>query len=336
VVKQKSGTKLFRYAVVGCGCIGEKRIKMLHPGQLAIACDVDPQKARSFIKRNGSGHITTNYKVAVADPAVDIVIVSTINCFLSKVTAAAIKSGKHVLVEKPAGIDSQEIKNLIRLAKKHKVYVRPGFNHRFHPAISKAHEIVSSGVLGPLMFICGRYGHGGRVGYHKEWRANPKLSGGGELIDQGVHLIDLARWFLGDFKTVHGTTMTYFWKMPVEDNAFLQLQTKKGQIAWLHASCTEWKNMFSLEIYGREGKLQIDGLGGSYGLERLRYYKMLPQMGPPVTSEWKFSGNDDSWSKEIKVFEEDIRSRREPTPNLSDALEVMHCVETIYKRNGYR
>ena len=134
------------------------------------------------------------------------------------------------------------------------------------------------------MFLRGRYGHGGRVGYDREWRADPAHSGGGELIDQGVHLIDLSRWFLGPFADVDGAAHTYFWDMPVDDNAFLRLTTPGGQVAFLHVSCTEWKNLFSFEIYGRDGKLHIEGLGGSYGVERLAHYQMLPEMGPPDTT----------------------------------------------------
>ena len=116
---------------------------------------------------------------------------------------------------------------------------------------------------------------------------NPEMSGGGELIDQGMHLIDLARWFLGDFAKCRGMAGAYFWKTPVEDNGFLLLATAAGQVAFLHASWTEWKNIFSFEIYGRTGKLEITGLGGSYGVERLVFYQMTPEMGPPVTT----SGN---------------------------------------------
>src|SRR5262249_54851436 len=154
--------------------------------------------------------------------------------------------------------------------------VRVGFNHRYHPALRKARELVDSGVLGPLMFIRARYGHGGRLGYEREWRANPAISGGGELIDQGVHLIDLAPLFLGEFSAVQGIATNYFWRMPVDDNAFMTLRGPTGQVAFLHVSCTEWKNMFSMELYGRNGKLAIDGLGGSYGVERLMWYRMLP------------------------------------------------------------
>src|SRR4029077_7796328 len=113
--------------------------------------------------------------------------------------------------------------------------IRIGYNHRFHPAFRKAYELVKQADLGDLMFVRARYGQGGRVGYDREWRADPKLSGGGELIDQGVHLIDLAGIFLGEFTVADGHAATYFWNMPVDDNAFLNLRNAGGQTAWLHA-----------------------------------------------------------------------------------------------------
>jgi len=190
-------------------------------------------------------------------------------------------------------------------------------------------------VLGPLMFMRGRYGHGGRTGYDREWRADPKQSGGGELIDQGVHLIDLAGWFFGEFTTIDGHATTSFWDMKVDDNAFLSLRTAAGQTAWLHASCTEWKNLFSLEIYGRIGKLALDGLGGSYGPERLVYYKMLPQMGPPETISFEYPAGDASWELEMKDFIEDIRTGREPAPGLREGIRTLEIVAAIYDKSGY-
>ncbi|MDP6412940.1 MAG: Gfo/Idh/MocA family oxidoreductase, partial [Arenicellales bacterium] len=205
----------------------------------------------------------------------------------------------------------------------------------YHRAFQKARQIVDSGDLGSLMFLRARYGHGGRVGYDREWRAQPSLSGGGELIDQGVHLIDLARWFLGDFVEVEGFAHTYFWDMPVDDNAFLMLRTAKEQTAFLHASCTEWKNTFSWELSGKNGKVQIDGLGGSYGVERLTWYRMLPQMGPPETTAWEFPMADNSWEVEMNEFFQDIENNRQPVPGLADALAVLDIVDKIYQRSGY-
>jgi predicted dehydrogenase len=202
--------------------------------------------------------------------------------------------------------------------------------------LRQAREMIDAGAIGPLMFLRGRYGHGGRVGYDKEWRADPALSGGGELIDQGVHLIDLAQWFLGDFTDISGHAATYFWDMPVDDNAFLNLRTAAGQTAWLHASCTEWKNLFSLEIYGRTGKLHVEGLGGSYGVERLGFYKMLPAMGPPDTSFTEYPRGDDSWRLEMADFLEDIRLARTPHPGLLEGIATLRIVEDIYRQSGFR
>ena len=278
--------------------------------------------------------LACRFKTCRGSPEVDAVIVATFNSMLAEVSAAAIRAGKHVLVEKPAGVSVKQIDELIALEKRHGVCVRVGFNHRHHPAFIKAREILASGVMGELMFIRGRYGHGGRVGYDKEWRADPKFSGGGELIDQGIHLIDLARWFLGDFKKIGGHATTYFWKMPVDDNAFLSLQTAKGRTAWLHVSCTEWKNLFSFEIYGRNTKLHVEGLGGSYGVEKLYHYQMKPEMGPPDTKLYEFPGPDKSWQFEMAEFEKDVQLKRKPDAGLAEARAALQIVEEIYKKSG--
>lgn len=324
-----------RFAIVGCGLIGRKRAKALPAGALAVACDLVLERATSLVHDAGSGRATQDVKEAVNDPSVDAVIVSTLNSSLAEISGQALAAGKHVLVEKPAATSTAEIDRLRALAEQKKLCVRVGFNHRYHPALLKARELIDLGAIGPLMFLRARYGHGGRLGYEREWRADPKLSGGGELIDQGVHLIDLASWFLGNFTSTEGHAATYFWDMAVDDNAFLALRNAEGATAWLHVSCTEWKNLFSMEIYGRTGKLQIDGLGGSYGMERLTFYKMLPEMGPPETSTWEFPGGDESWQIETAAFLEDIRLRRTPSPGLSEAKAALQVVEEIYRSSGY-
>ncbi len=197
------------------------------------------------MKTAGCGAVGASLHDTIHSPDIDAVIVSTLNGSLATITREAMDAGKHVLVEKPAAISLAEIDHLLHPARPDAL-VRVGYNHRYHPALQKARELVDAGAVGPLMFIRARYGHGGRVGYDREWRADPKLSGGGELIDQGVHLIDLAGWFLGDFTNVEGHAATYFWDMPVDDNAFLNLRTAGGQTAWLHVCCSEWKNLFLL------------------------------------------------------------------------------------------
>ena len=322
-------------AIIGCGLIGKKRAQALGPARLVACVDVVPERALALAKTAPGAIVTHDWRTVLDDAEVDIIIVSTTNNMLAEIALAALQAGKHVLVEKPGARRSRDIKALMEVAQRSGRQVRVGFNHRYHPSLRKARELFEAGALGEMMFVRGRYGHGGRLGYEKEWRADPALSGGGELIDQGVHLIDLSRWFLGDFSEVTGFAHTYFWEMPVEDNAFLILKTPGQQIAHLHVSCTEWKNLFSLEIYGRNAKLHIEGLGGSYGIERLSYYKMLPQMGPPETTIWEYPMDDNSWHIEFEEFLEDIRLGRTPSANLSDALAVLSVVEKIYRESGY-
>ena len=324
-----------RVAIIGCGLIGQKRAKALAGAELAVCCDLKLGLAERLAGGYPGARATTDWQAAATAEDVDIVIVATVHKELAPVAAAAAAAGKHVLVEKPGARRAAELDAVLEASARTGAKVRMGFNHRYHPALQKAREVVDSGVLGPLLFVRGRYGHGGRPGYDKEWRAVEEISGGGEAIDQGMHLIDLARWFLGDFEGVQGHVATYFWDMPVEDNAFFLLTTAANQTAQLHATWTEWKNLFSLEIYGRDGKLDIQGLGGSYGLERLAYYRMLPEMGPPETTIWEYPQLvDRSWELEFAAFLADIANGREPQPGVRDAQEALKVVEAVYKRCG--
>ena len=322
-------------AIVGCGLIGQKRAQALREAQLVMCVDVDLGRAQKLAQIAPGVSATTDWHTALDRPEVDIVVVATTNAALAEITLAAVQAGKHVLVEKPAARRASEIEPVMVTTQQAGVQVRVGFNHRYHPALLKARELFAAGALGEMMFVRGRYGHGGRIGYDREWRADPALSGGGELLDQGVHLIDLARQFLGDFVHVSGYAHTYFWDMPVDDNGFMLLRTAQQQTAFLHVSCTEWKNLFSLEIYGKQAKLHIEGLGGSYGVERLTHYQMLPQMGPPDTTSWEYPRGDQSWALEFAEFLEDIRLGREPAANLRDAHAALTIIEKIYAASGY-
>ncbi len=321
--------------IIGCGLIGQKRAKALGAGGLLVAC-ADIDLVRAQIIAGPDTKVFSDWKALLALPEVEMVVIATLHDSLAEITLAAVEAGKHVLVEKPAARNPQELEPVMAAAKQRGVKVHVGFNHRYHRAMRKAKEIVDSGAIGELMFLRARYGHGGRIGYDREWRSNPELSGGGELIDQGPHLTDLSRWFFGqEFLGVQGFAHTYYWDMPVDDNGFMLLRTDRNQTAFLHVSCTEWKNLFSMEIYGRDGKLDLSGLGGSYGVERLTWYKMLPEMGPPETTAWEYPMSDDSWEIELAEFYEDIRLDREPAAGLNDACESLKIIQHIYKESGF-
>ena len=321
-------------AIIGCGLIGRKRAMSIEGARIAACADVQEERASSLAAECGARLAVRDWREAVGHPSVRIVIVSTVNNSLAEITLGAAQAGKHVLVEKPAGRSASELAPAAAAADKNHVKVRVGFNHRYHPGLLQAREWVQGGAIGELMFVRGRYGHGARPGYDSEWRMNPQISGGGEMIDQGVHLIDLSRMFLGDFAEAAGLATTLFWNTSADDNAFMTLRTESGKVAFLHASCTEWKNLFSFEIYGKTGKIHVEGLGGSYGVERATLYKMLPQMGPPDTQCFEFPRGDESWKTEFREFLKDIYENRTVSPGLRDAIEVLKIVEKITRQSG--
>jgi predicted dehydrogenase len=321
-----------KVGIVGCGLIGHKRAAAMSAHGVAVVADVDLSRAQALANEIGA-EATANWRDVVNDD-VDIVIVATHHDSLAEIGLAAVEAGKHTLIEKPAGRCAAELVPIMQASKRIGCKVKIGYNHRFHPAFLHARKLVNEGALGSLMYVRGRYGHGGRIGMEKEWRCQKNRSGGGELIDQGVHLIDLARWFLGELELDYGATLTSYWPIAVDDNCFLALRGLGGEMAWLHASWSEWKNMFSFEIYGREGKLTVEGLGGSYGPERLTFHHMLPQMGPPETTSWEFPPGDLSWELEFQDFVRAIEEDRVPMANISDGHAALTLVDAIYDKSA--
>lgn len=319
-----------RLGIIGCGLIGRKRAEaaLALKHEVAMIADADAARAEALAAHTGA-RVGRDWR-EVAQSDADAVIVAATHDVLSEMAVACCAAGKHVLVEKPAGRNLAEAEAVAGTSRRHARIVKVGFNHRFHPALMKAHEIFLSGSLGSPMYVRGRYGHGGRPGYDKEWRCVPALSGGGELIDQGAHLIDLSRWFLGELKLAFAAVPTCFWDIPVEDNCFLALKSAGGAIAWLHATWTEWKNMFSFEISGRDGKLTVDGLGGSYGVERLVHHRMLPGMGPPETTIWEYPFPDTSWERELAEFAAAITENRRPLGDIEDAVAMHRIIAEAY------
>lgn len=314
-----------KIGIIGCGAIGEKRAAATRGHSIVAVNDVDRKRSDALALKYGAQALPHWQDVLKAD--IDAAIIATTHDCLSEIALAAVKAGRHVLVEKPAGRSCAELAPIVEAAEAAKRVVKVGFNHRFHPALQKAKAMADAGELGPLLYIRGRYGHGGRLGMEKEWRCDPVISGGGELIDQAPHLIDLSRWFLGDLALDYSFTPTLFWNIKADDNVFLALRSPSDQVAWLHATWVEWKNMFSFEIVGRDGKLVADGLGGSYGTERLTYYKMLPQMGPPETTIWEYAFPDNSWYEEFKDFVDAISGSRRPNGDVLDAYAALKIIE---------
>ena len=319
-----------RLTIIGCGLIGSKRAAAASAHEIVAVCDPNAER-RERLARQTSARAVADWREAIGIDA-DAVIIATPHDQLAPIALAAVEAGRHVLVEKPAGRRPAEVAPIVAAAKARGRIVKVGFNHRFHPAIARAKALADEGQIGPLLFIRGRYGHGGRIGYEKEWRFDPEISGGGELIDQGSHLIDLSRWFLGDLALAYGAVANYFWPARVEDNCFLALEGEEKRMAWLHASWTEWKNLFVFEIMGRDGKLTVEGLGGSYGTERLTFHRMLPQMGPPETTIWEYPFPDRSFADEFENFVAAVEGRAPAIGDIDDAHANLSIIQAVYDR----
>jgi predicted dehydrogenase len=321
-----------RVAVVGCGLIGDKRAAALGPDdELVGAADTVPERALVLTGKYGGRRCVGIEELLALEP--DAVVVATTHDQLTPLAERSLLAGAHVLVEKPGGIGVTQIERLMEVAGGAGRVVKVGFNHRFHPALSQLADEVHSGAHGELMHLRARYGHGGRLGYDREWRAQPDRSGGGELIDQGMHLLDLTHWLAGPLPLHSALLRTHFWDTPVEDNAALILgaaNDRRGPWAMLHVTWTEWKNTFSVEVYCRTAKLQVDGLVRSYGRQQLRIYRMGPELGPPQLEHREFGDEDLSWSAEWEHFRAAIAGQRPVLGSLEDARYAWARVEDAY------
>lgn len=319
--------------IIGAGLIGRKRANALPKNvNLSIVCDIDFAKGKESAKQFDC-IFEKNWQNVVEDKEIQAIFISVTNDNLSQIAKSAISRGKHVLIEKPGGINIKQLQDTYAAYKKNPVVVMYGYNHRFYPSIQKAKQLVDSKKYGHILFIRARYGHGGRLGYEKEWRFQKQISGGGELLDQGSHLIDLVNFFCGEMNQAAGLVTNLFWKTNLEDTAFFQLRNTKNQIADLSVSCLEWKNIFSFEIMLQRAKIQIDGLGRSYGKEKLTLYSMRPEMGPPDTTEFTFDEEDNSWRDQNNAFLKTIENKDYNDTGIKEALYVMKTITKLYERN---
>lgn len=327
-----------RVGVIGCGLIGRRRALVIQESSddhVAVVADVDGGVANEAGRVVGCDW-TTHWADVVENDDLDAVVVATTNEWLSPISRAALESGKHVLCEKPAGRSPGEVHGMVKAADALGLTLKVGFNLRHAPAIARAHSLHVQGATGDVTFLRARYGHGGRPGMETEWRSNSAIAGGGELLDQGIHVVDLFRWFAGDFGDVFAYTANYCWPAPagtagVEDNAFALFRTATGAIASLHVSWTQWKNLFSLEVFGTAGYIVVEGLGGTYGPSTLRWGRHLATGGAPEETCEAFDGSESSWAREWHEFASAIAEHRQPLGSGVDGLRAAEMVHGAYE-----
>lgn len=334
-----SSTMPLKVGIVGLGKIGMLRSRYIQAHselQLVAVCDRDSRKTEAIPDCLFYGDFQD-----LVESDLDVVFVCTYNDIAPEIVIQALNQGKHVFCEKPPGRCVKDVERIIAAEKANsELKLKFGFNHRYHHSVIEAKKMVDRGQLGKILWLRGVYGKCGGIEFEHSWRNQSEISGGGILLDQGIHMLDLLRYFVGDFTEVQSAVTTSYWNIPVEDNAFAILRNEKNQIAMLHSSATQWKHRFSLEICLEDGYINLNGILSStrsYGDESLTFAKKQFEnetfaLGKPK-EETIFFDRDDSWQFEIQEFVEAIKTQKPITSgNSQDALKVMQLIEQIYRQ----
>jgi predicted dehydrogenase len=318
-----------RVAIVGAGRQGLRRLQAIQQvggDDVVIVADKSPEAAES-LARQANCPWSTNWR-SVLDASADALLICTPPHTHEEIARHAVRGGQHVLCEKPLATTVDAAWRMVAEAKRAGRILKCGFNYRFHPAIQRARAILQDGQLGRLIELRSRHGTGGRPQFEREWRTRAGESGGGILMDQGVHVLDLFRWLAGPFHRVIARTATAYWPIaPVEDNVVAAL-VGENVLAGFHVSWTQWKNLFTFDLLLSEGAIQIEGLGGSYGDERLIVRRGAGE--DRVMEVIEFRGPDPSWQAEWREFAAAASEGRQPSGSGRDGAEVLTLVEAIY------
>jgi len=274
---------------------------------------------------------------------IDAIFISSYVSSAAEYTIRALNAGLHVFCEKPPSMNHEEMLAVQKAEKKSNKVLKYGFNHRYHYSIIEAKKIISEGALGKLLWMRGVYGKAGSIDFHDNWRNYKNYSGGGILLDQGIHMLDLFRYFSNEeFECLNAHLTTSYWDIECEDNAFLTLKSNINEIvATLHSSATQWKHKFLLEMTFEEGYLNLDGILSetrSYAPETLifgnkNFEDVDFAMGKPKESTTYFE-HDKSWDLELLEFIVAISSNNPIINGTSqDALEIMKLTDHVYKNS---
>ncbi|MBM3252535.1 MAG: Gfo/Idh/MocA family oxidoreductase, partial [Candidatus Omnitrophica bacterium] len=327
-----SMNKKFKVGIAGYGYMGQIRRRVVENNaklELVGICDSEPS-----VRKDIKGCRVFESFSQLLKKEIDIIFVCTPNYYSPEICIKSMQAGKHVFCEKPPGRNVKDIEDIIR-AEKDGARLMFGFNHRFHPGVIKAKVIVDGGNLGRIIGLRGVYGKSGGKNFPKSWRNNKVISGGGILLDQGIHMLDLLLYFCGNFENIKCFVDNSFWNFDVEDNAYVILKNQKGQTAFLHSSATLWKHTFNLHVILEHGYMIIDGLlskTGSYGREKLivarrQFEDAADALGNPA-EEITYFDRDLSWDLEVEEFIKCIENNIPVTKSSSnDALKVMELIE---------
>jgi predicted dehydrogenase len=328
--------KKYKVGIAGFGVVGRRRKDFIdtHPNLQTIAVCDKLFDSDQYIQ---GGILAVNHYQSLLKIDLDILFVCLTNDVAAEVTIAGLESGLHVFCEKPPGRNVKDIIRVIDVEKRFpKLKLMYGFNHRYHESVQEALRIIRSNELGKIINLRGIYGKSKLITFNQpDWRCRREIAGGGVLLDQGIHMVDLMRLFAGEFDTVHSFISNNRWNYDVEDNAYALMKTKDGVVGMLNSSATQWRHTFHLDINLEKGSLILSGiLSGtkSYGSETLTKVYANPEKdnGDPKEQIIKYNV-DPSWKEEINVFIDVIREDKLlVNSNSNDALNTMKLVYKIY------
>ncbi|RJX31634.1 MAG: gfo/Idh/MocA family oxidoreductase [Desulfarculus sp.] len=326
--------KLYKVGIAGYGVVGKRRHQFInqHPNLRVVAvCDQSfskPGATQNGVKCLG------NYQQLLNEP-LEVLFVSLPNYLAAEVTMAGLERGLHVFCEKPPGRTVEDVKQVMAVERAHPgLALKYGFNHRYHDSVRKALALIHSGDLGQIINLRGVYGKSKIIPFSGGWRAERKLAGGGILLDQGIHMVDLMRLFCGQFREVKSFVSNRYWNHDVEDNAYALMRDEQGRVAVLHSTATHWQHRFSMYLSLSEGYLELRGIlsgSKSYGEEKLIIGRRSEESVGTLQREVITYLEDNSWRDEVFEFAEDIQNGRPVRSGSSaEALATMKLVYRIY------
>ena len=328
---------LINVGVVGFGKMGRIRYEAIRQNSYGhVAAIADPQRP---LELAGVCEYASADQL-IADPEVEAVFICTPNYLNKLLTIQALRAGKHVFCEKPPAFTAREVEEVMVVeAASGGRKLMYGFNLRHHDSVRKAKELIDSGIYGRILWMRGRYGKSVDESFYSDWRSKKELAGGGIMMDQGIHMLDLFLMMAGDFDEVQAFVSNLYWKLEVEDNVFATFRNRDGLVASLHSTMTHWRHLFSFEIFLEKGYIVINGLltpSGTYGAESMTIAK---NRSNAPTATWSDEEHlafqiDNSWSREVEHF---FRAIEQDTPiemgNSKDAFKLMRLMDKIYQHS---
>ena len=332
--------KPLKFGIAGYGRMGKIREQSLERSQEATLISIYDTADRDH--NDDKVVICKSFEELLASN-IDAIIVSAYVKVAAEYVIKALEAGKHVFCEKPPSMTSEEMLQVMETEKKSSRILKYGFNHRYHFSVMEAKKLMDEGTFGKMLWMRGIYGKAGSIDFHENWRNYKNYSGGGILLDQGIHMLDLFRYFSNDeFEILSSHISSAYWDIECEDNAFLMLKSSNNVIATLHSSATQWKHKFLLEMAFEEGNINLDGILSStrsYAPETLvvnrrEFEDVTFAMGKPKESVTYFE-IDESWDFELTEFINAIHVNGKIINGSSkDAYEIMKLTDHVYGQSS--